>query len=60
MRERGATTIELAEASLCPFYGGMCRHWLCMAWESFDRGEPGYCLMVEHLASIVGIKDDDE
>lgn len=47
-------SVELAAASLCPFQGGKCRHWFCMAWRGDDKGEPGFCALIEREG-----KDDD-
>ena len=44
---RTLISVELAEESLCPFQGGNCCHWYCMAWRSEDKGEPGYCALIK-------------
>lgn len=43
---RTFVTVELAEASLCPFQGGKCRHWFCMAWRGETEGASGYCALI--------------
>ena len=39
--------VSLADRSMCPFTGGNCRYWHCMAWRSETEGASGYCALIE-------------